>query len=277
MLGDPQLSFKAKGLLSYLLAQSDEWDVYQSQLADLGPDGEAAVRSGLKELRKRGYMARNTLRNEDGTFRGYEYVIYEQGTESGKVESVESGAGKPETGKSDIGESDTGSSDIGKPQPNNTNSKQDKQQQDEEAPARGEEPDEDTEEEQIPQVIQIWRNEPSTPPLTKHTESVLIGWEESGKIPDPDLFEKVLAEDAAAAKANGGGINMGILLSEYRDQYESGILRPDRQDDPDWSVNEDGERCYKGKPISEMGMTNLAADLPGDGAAGGEPEVSPHG
>jgi hypothetical protein len=119
MLEDDRLSFKAKGLLSYLLSRSDDWDVYQSQLADLGPDGESAVRSGLQELMELGYLNRKKLRKEDGTFKGYMYVIYEHGNAS------VTGSGKSETGKSNIGESDTGKS-----QPTNTDRHQHGKHQD---------------------------------------------------------------------------------------------------------------------------------------------------
>lgn len=102
VLEDDRLSFKAKGLLCYLLSKSDDWEVYQSQLENLGPDGEHAVRSGLDELREAGYIDRNKKRGDLGEFAGYEYIIYE--------EPVATGSGKPETGKSSTGKSSIGKS-----------------------------------------------------------------------------------------------------------------------------------------------------------------------
>lgn len=102
VLDDADLSFKAKGILCYLLSRSDEWEVYQAQLEDLGPDGEHAIRSGLNELIEAGYIERNRRRGDLGEFQGYEYVIYEDpvATTSGF-----SGTGKSSTGKSSTGKS----------------------------------------------------------------------------------------------------------------------------------------------------------------------------
>lgn len=120
MLEASDLSFKAKGLLSYLLSRSDEWEVYQAQLQEIGPDGETAVRSGLEELEEAGYLVKRKKRDDEGQFQGWEYVIYENPTETGKPET-----GKPETGKPDLGESDFGKSrptnNGNKPTTDNTN------------------------------------------------------------------------------------------------------------------------------------------------------------
>lgn len=108
MLEASDLSFKAKGLLSYLLSRSDEWEVYQAQLQEIGPDGETAVRSGLEELQEAGYLEKRRIRDEEGKFQGWEYVIYENPTDTRN----------PETGKPDLGDSD-----IGKSRPTNNGNK----------------------------------------------------------------------------------------------------------------------------------------------------------
>ena len=76
-LNDERLSFKAKGLLAFLLSKPDGWTVSYRALAHTGPDGETAVRTGLQELESAGYLVRTQKRNEDGTFSG-ESTIFDE-------------------------------------------------------------------------------------------------------------------------------------------------------------------------------------------------------
>lgn len=57
-LNDPRLSFKAKGILAYLLSKPDDWKVMVSELINSSTDGKTAVYSGLKELEENGYLKR---------------------------------------------------------------------------------------------------------------------------------------------------------------------------------------------------------------------------
>ena len=45
-----KLSFKAKGLLSYLLSLPSDWEVHISHLATASKDGHDSVSSGMAEL-----------------------------------------------------------------------------------------------------------------------------------------------------------------------------------------------------------------------------------
>lgn len=110
VLDDGELSFKAKGLLSYLLARSDDWEIYLSQLTDVGPDGRHAIRSAIQELREAGFLKRSVHRDEEGKFDGYEYIVYERrrdpgitdpDADSGEPGSESPGMGKPVSGKPD--------------------------------------------------------------------------------------------------------------------------------------------------------------------------------
>ena len=76
-LEDSRLSFKAKGLLAFLLSKPDNWQARISHLAKVGPDGNTAVRSGLNELEEYGYLIRKPVRNDDGTIKEWESIIYE--------------------------------------------------------------------------------------------------------------------------------------------------------------------------------------------------------
>lgn len=76
-LRDERLSYKARGLLAYLLSMPDHWRTNERHLAAHAPDGRHAVRSGLKELEQAGYLIRQRLRLEDGTF-DWHSVIYDE-------------------------------------------------------------------------------------------------------------------------------------------------------------------------------------------------------
>lgn len=77
-LRDKALSWKARGLLAYLLSMPDNWETNIEHLAKQGPDGRAAVSAGLKELQKAGYLHRQRVRGESGRMSGWESVIHEQ-------------------------------------------------------------------------------------------------------------------------------------------------------------------------------------------------------
>jgi hypothetical protein len=59
LINDKKLSFKARGIASYILSKPDDWIVIISDLVNNSDgDGEKAVRSGLKELIDNRYMQR---------------------------------------------------------------------------------------------------------------------------------------------------------------------------------------------------------------------------
>jgi hypothetical protein len=47
---NPSLSFKAKGILAYLMSRPDGWEVSVADLVNRSVDGKASVRAGLQEL-----------------------------------------------------------------------------------------------------------------------------------------------------------------------------------------------------------------------------------
>lgn len=54
-LNDPRLSWRAKGVLSYLLGKPTGWKVRPTDLQQKSTDGSTAIRSALLELRRAGY------------------------------------------------------------------------------------------------------------------------------------------------------------------------------------------------------------------------------
>lgn len=87
-LNDERLSWKAKGLLAYLLSKPDDWQVYESDLIKRAADGRDAVRTGLRELEKYGYLSRRQVRGESGSFGHMEYTVYERPIEIEELEET---------------------------------------------------------------------------------------------------------------------------------------------------------------------------------------------
>ena len=73
---NPKLSFKAKGILAYLLSRPDGWEVNVPDLVNHSTDGPAAVRSGLRELREAKHIIYNPKR-EGGFIKKWVIEVYE--------------------------------------------------------------------------------------------------------------------------------------------------------------------------------------------------------
>jgi len=66
LIEDRRLSFKARGILIYLLSKPDHWRTSMAQLASVSPEGIHAVRTGMKELETLGYIKRLRKQNSAG-------------------------------------------------------------------------------------------------------------------------------------------------------------------------------------------------------------------
>jgi len=75
-INDDRLSWKAKGMLTYLFSKPDDWHVRPKDLAKKAKDGLDAVYSGLKELIQTGYIVREQIR-EKGKIVEWIYNVYE--------------------------------------------------------------------------------------------------------------------------------------------------------------------------------------------------------
>jgi hypothetical protein len=76
MLNNPNLSFKAKAMLCYLLSKPDRWSVYLSQLAKASSDGYESVVSGMNELIANRYVFRKPCSGANPG--GWEYFVYDE-------------------------------------------------------------------------------------------------------------------------------------------------------------------------------------------------------
>lgn len=75
-LQDKNLSYKAKGLLSYMLSLPEDWDYSINGLVAVSKEGNKAIRNILTELKENGYLIIEKNQNDKGQY-DYEYQIYE--------------------------------------------------------------------------------------------------------------------------------------------------------------------------------------------------------
>jgi hypothetical protein len=75
-LEDSRMSWKAKGLLAYLLTLPDDWTIRLAHLQKQSSDGMFALRSAMQELIDLGYAEIHEER-ENGKFAGSSYTVYE--------------------------------------------------------------------------------------------------------------------------------------------------------------------------------------------------------
>lgn len=91
-LNDSRLSWKAKGLLCYLLSLPDNWKIYVNELKNHSSDGRDSTATALRELIQYGYIIQEVNRDEKGLFKGYIYNIFEVPSET-----IENTGLEPET------------------------------------------------------------------------------------------------------------------------------------------------------------------------------------
>ncbi len=108
---DPGLSWKARGIIGYLLTMPDDWRVLVRHLVHQSPCGRDATRSGLRELEAAGYICRAKVRDARGRIVRLEYVVFEEpqqpqpSSPAAATEAPEHGAVHPGTGFPSLDES----------------------------------------------------------------------------------------------------------------------------------------------------------------------------
>jgi hypothetical protein len=98
---DPRLSFRATGLLAFLLSFPDDTRFSRDQIRRLKPDGVRGIRSALIELGQAGYLTHEHERDRWGRWRTASF-IYEtpRGTgEAFHLPPCENGAGGAKTAR----------------------------------------------------------------------------------------------------------------------------------------------------------------------------------
>lgn len=75
-LNDNRLSWKAKGIIAYMLSMPDDWVFYIEELTKHSTDGEKSFRAGFKELKECGYVERRPIR-EGQRIKEWETIVHE--------------------------------------------------------------------------------------------------------------------------------------------------------------------------------------------------------
>ena len=99
-VNDNRLSWKARGLLIYLLSKPDDWEVRVQQLIDSSPDGKAVVQAIFRELKKYGYASLAPLTKAGTTkLSGNRWLISDAPVTDNTENTVSHQTGKPSDGK----------------------------------------------------------------------------------------------------------------------------------------------------------------------------------
>ncbi|WP_283586329.1 DnaD domain protein [Limosilactobacillus vaginalis] len=76
VIEDKRLSFKARGLLIYMLSKPDDWKFFTGELVKRSSkDGLSSIRTALKEIESAGYLVRKRERSNKGTFTSQDWIL----------------------------------------------------------------------------------------------------------------------------------------------------------------------------------------------------------
>lgn len=74
VIRDKRLSWRARGILIYLLSQPDDWKTSSAHLTAVGLEGRDSVRNALDELQTIGYLKRQKHQDDRGRWTTAIYV-----------------------------------------------------------------------------------------------------------------------------------------------------------------------------------------------------------
>jgi len=75
LLNEGKISFKAKGLFTFLQSKPSGWAFSIDRICKQGKDEKDSVRSGLRELESHGYLSRRATKGKEGRWTGYDYLL----------------------------------------------------------------------------------------------------------------------------------------------------------------------------------------------------------
>lgn len=111
ILNDTRLTFKARGLLVYMLSMKNNWKFYTSELEQHSEkDGREAIQNALTEIEQAGYLKRIQKREKNGKFGSQDWLLLDTPTLS------------PQTGFPETAKPQTVKPETANPQLTNTNS-----------------------------------------------------------------------------------------------------------------------------------------------------------
>jgi hypothetical protein len=124
LLNDTRISFRARGILAYLLSKPENWRVVMADLINnSGKEGREAVRTAMAELRDAGYAKLQNITDESTKrILGREWVISDDPTPPDEKEEFrpepESGETHPENDPDELASHRTGNVSDGETPPN---------------------------------------------------------------------------------------------------------------------------------------------------------------
>lgn len=103
VLNDENLSFRARGILVWLLSKPADWSIRSEAIAAQSPsEGRTAVRTAMRELEEQGYLVREKIQNELGQWATIQ-TVYEEPATSGnpspEPKTKKSNPGQPRDGQ----------------------------------------------------------------------------------------------------------------------------------------------------------------------------------
>lgn len=79
---DSRLSWKARGVLVYILSMPNDWTIWQSELANHSEqDGRESLETAIDELKEHGYITVEVERDEMGRIQRFAYEVHEEPVE----------------------------------------------------------------------------------------------------------------------------------------------------------------------------------------------------
>lgn len=115
---DNRMTYKARGILTDLLSRPVGWSTSADRIAARNLEGRDAIRAGLAELERFGYLVRQKRQDESGRWVHDQVVTDQPATlddESASSQVTDISAGQTRDGLSVAGSPDVGSPDVGKP------------------------------------------------------------------------------------------------------------------------------------------------------------------
>ena len=100
-LRDPDLSLKAKGLFCVIRSLPDDWEYSLRGLSHICVEGIDAIREGVKELERAGYLHRERSRKSNGKYTTMKYVIHEKPLEPHMAKTATVESSEPEKSPSE--------------------------------------------------------------------------------------------------------------------------------------------------------------------------------
>jgi hypothetical protein len=101
ILRNTNISWKAKGLLCYLIHLPDDWQINLAHLELQATDGMDSLKSGMKELKDAGYIDHMTERDEKGKILKHIWLIFQSPDLNQKWKTQQ--VGNPQVGNPQVG------------------------------------------------------------------------------------------------------------------------------------------------------------------------------